>query len=516
MPAPGEPYRPLLALPKKLMDMDPAYRSVSDAFFTAYDPPKTLVVAAAMVADMNTVHAVASPVVPTPGPGLDVGASKTVTLNEPSSVSVNVQIVPPPGKTSDPGSDPGSHQPQFESNQQGTGPETLKSPGKQRGTVQDPGMASRSSTLETTKPTNQVVSGLDPEGISPDQTSRMESTLAPRPHSQLTVSPNKQPDIFLSGLPFGSQQMPKGSPPFEDTAAQPAQSFLTSGASSFAEVYPTAADQFMVTGASDIPGKTNNAAKAPSVMPTGQSNSFEGGDVIAHLSGVGSILATSHGSHALQAVSKGVSIQGDTISTGPVAMTTSETAISVGSAYSISLEGTPDILSTPTPAPTTILVNGAVAVPLQNGVSSTTLTIGAPAIAGTPVSLDESSKLAIDDGGTNIDTPLALTSPDLSKSGDSIPMTDTHQATESVVGSVTLVLHSSNGSLGSLMVDVLHTGGTLANSALTSSQITSTPGPNGKPSGGHNFTSIAGSAQSGLRWILIITFVAILIVWLHT
>lgn len=165
------------------------YPFVSDAFLTAYDPPWTLVVADAMTPAITTVHAITSPVVPTPGPGLNIGASKTTDLNEPSSVSAKSQIVPPPEKTTNPGSDPGqdlrSHQPQFGSKQQGKGPETLDDPGEQSATLQGPEMASRSSKMEHAKPTNQVISGLDMECTSPDQMSRIESALAPRPQSTL-------------------------------------------------------------------------------------------------------------------------------------------------------------------------------------------------------------------------------------------------------------------------------------------------------------------------------------------
>ena len=49
-PAPGEPYRPLIALPEKVRDLDPWWTACTDAFyFTGLDPPRTLVKATAMV-----------------------------------------------------------------------------------------------------------------------------------------------------------------------------------------------------------------------------------------------------------------------------------------------------------------------------------------------------------------------------------------------------------------------------------------------------------------------------------
>ena len=49
-PAPGEPYRPLIALPEKVRDLDPRWNACTDAFyFTGLDPPKALQRAAAMI-----------------------------------------------------------------------------------------------------------------------------------------------------------------------------------------------------------------------------------------------------------------------------------------------------------------------------------------------------------------------------------------------------------------------------------------------------------------------------------
>lgn len=555
MPAPGEPYRPLLALPKKVMEMDPAYTSVSDAFFTAYDPPKTLVVAAVMVPDITNVHAT-SPVVPTPGQGLDVGASKTADLSQASSVSVKSQIVPQPGKATDPGSDPGqglrSHQPQSGSKQQGTGPETLDDPGKQSGTVQDPRMASRLSTLKHAKPTNQVIAGLDPERASGDQMSRMESALAPRPQSTLIIGPNKLPNTILTSLPFESQQMPEGSPPIENDAGPPARSVLSSGASDFPEVYITAVDNAIVTDASDVLGKTDNAATAPRVMPTGQSNSVKGGDPIVHLSDLESILATSLGGHASQAVSTGASIHGGTMVVGPAAITISETAISLSPAYSIYLEGTPYLLSTPSPPPKKTPVNEAAAFPLQNGalIHGTTLTAGASAInvMETPISLDVWGNSILGDGVTKVRESPAFTATDSPESVNSRP-SDTTQAIaaatigtqidptpsrsapavmvngvsvfldsagELMVSSETVGFAGSDGSSGNLIVGGLQTAGPPADSALTTLQSSSPSGPDRNPSDGHTFTSIAQGAKSGLLSKLIVTAVGMVIVWSRT
>ena len=52
--APGEPYRPLIALPEKVRDLDPWWSACTDAFyFTGLDPPRTLEKATAMVTPVS-------------------------------------------------------------------------------------------------------------------------------------------------------------------------------------------------------------------------------------------------------------------------------------------------------------------------------------------------------------------------------------------------------------------------------------------------------------------------------
>ncbi len=552
MPAPGEPYRPLLALPKKFMEIDPAYSLVSDAFFTAYDPPKTLAVATAMAPDVTTVQATASPMVPTPGPVVDMGASKTAEMKEPSSVSVQSQSVPPSGKTTDPGSGLGqdlhSHQPQPGSTQPGMSAETLDDPNKQSGTVQDPGMASRSSRLELAKPTEEAISRLGPDRASPNQMSRMESALAPKPQSELPASPNKQPDILQTGLPFESQQRPESSPSAESAAALPAQISLSSSASPVPDVYIIPADNAMVTDASDRPGKSNSAVTASRVIHTVQSNGNNGGDPIVHLSGLDSVLATSRSGHAIEAVSDGVSIQGHTIMVGPAAMAISEDAMSIATAHSIQFGGMPYLLSIPSPASETTPVNEAAVVSSQERASAATTTVGV-AIVRASVSLDASSYLVVGDGDTDIHESPTFTGTgtpewlktELMKSNtlQAIPATTTamqvdrtlsrgapvatvegvlvfsKSTSDLMVGSESITSAGLEGSLGGLIVGGLQTGGPPANNALTSPPSSSTPGPGSNPSNGHTIPSIGKGSRSGLPWKATLTIVATIAALLH-
>lgn len=62
-PEPGEPYRPLIVFPSKLLDVDPLWKICTPGYFTGYDPPRTLDPAAALVPKVTP------PSKPNPDPG---------------------------------------------------------------------------------------------------------------------------------------------------------------------------------------------------------------------------------------------------------------------------------------------------------------------------------------------------------------------------------------------------------------------------------------------------------------
>lgn len=109
----------------------------------------------------------------------------------------------------------------------------------------------------------------------------------------------------------------------------------------------------------------------------------------------------------------GVSVDGTVIALGAAAVAISGTSVSIDASNHVYLGGISYLLPTANPAPSTTLPNGAVAIPLINGVSiyGTTLTAGAPAVSvlGTAVSLDSSYNLIW--GGTAQALPIATPMP---------------------------------------------------------------------------------------------------------
>ncbi|KAK4697812.1 hypothetical protein P7C71_g334, partial [Lecanoromycetidae sp. Uapishka_2] len=94
-PAPGEPYRPLIALPDKVRDLDPLWTACTEAFyFTGLDPARTLVAETEMV--KPTVAAIHPSITPDPAqpvPALpsDTGAGAT----KPTQAAGDKKLAPP-------------------------------------------------------------------------------------------------------------------------------------------------------------------------------------------------------------------------------------------------------------------------------------------------------------------------------------------------------------------------------------------------------------------------------------
>ena len=98
-PQPGEPYRPLIALPSKLKEMVPWLSHCGNEFFTAYDPPTALKAGAALAAPSLSNDPQAPSWTPVPTPTLDTGARQTVDASASVPVPANVPTLRQPMAT---------------------------------------------------------------------------------------------------------------------------------------------------------------------------------------------------------------------------------------------------------------------------------------------------------------------------------------------------------------------------------------------------------------------------------
>ena len=88
-PALGEPYRPLIAIPSQVRSMIPWFQYCTDLWFTGFDPPKTLVLAAAMAPPVTISDPVGPTVTPRASATQDPGVKKT-------AVGGDLTTLPPP------------------------------------------------------------------------------------------------------------------------------------------------------------------------------------------------------------------------------------------------------------------------------------------------------------------------------------------------------------------------------------------------------------------------------------
>ena len=84
-PEPGQPYRPIIALPRQLQAWNPAYNSCQFIVFRGYDPPRALVPATAMAPTVTQVEPQPSTIAPRPSATPDPGPKETSQASIPQN-----------------------------------------------------------------------------------------------------------------------------------------------------------------------------------------------------------------------------------------------------------------------------------------------------------------------------------------------------------------------------------------------------------------------------------------------
>ena len=143
-PAPGEPYRPLIALPEKVRDLDPWWNACTDAFyFTGLDPPRALQKEVAMITPA--------------GPAANHGPTTTPDPVQPiPTLPVKTDTGDPPKVSVDP------------SEHKNVSPPIQAAPSSSRGSSDPPIIAG--------VPPTPTVNGLDPQQASASKASENPPT----------------------------------------------------------------------------------------------------------------------------------------------------------------------------------------------------------------------------------------------------------------------------------------------------------------------------------------------------
>jgi len=560
MPAPGEAYRPLIALPDKVKQIDPAWSACSDAFFTGFDPPRTLVASGAMVPDVTSSHSVADPAAAIPSPSLNAGPEKTVFENRPQTISVPrpvaTQMDKPASSVLDPHDERFDPSSQSQLEQQRWISNTDISNLNQQ--VSNAGGSWSAPTLSSTEgegQTYQVLPGVDGGPVTPVQTPQPSLVLQHEPQSQSTIESDQNGPYRQGGSQSESQQAWGGNTFQKDPVQQitSSQSFdypnlATHNGNSLrpsAAHFPVADDP-VVAGSSPVLSQGSSSKQDESLAAAAGVAYFSHGSVDGNerasvqLPPTSKDHFTSIAGYAIKAITDGVSIHGTSITVGAAPITISGTPISVGSFRQVYLDGTPHQLPSPSPAPSLTLANGAVAVPLQNGVSiyGTTLEPGAPAItaSGNAISLGDSGDLILAGGSSSVfkiltflsnhGLPLDTTSSQLKGATSAVTRAvetlspgalavtvngvavSLDSADGLVVGSETLAMKSASGGLGGMIMGGIQSGGPYSTNSTAVAQTTSPTVSGTDPGSAPASQSRADGIKSLSPWKIVATLLA--------
>lgn len=398
------------------------FQYCTDLWFTGFDPPKTLVPAAAMAPPVTTSDPASSILGPQVSATQDPGAKKKIAVQDPIPLTTLRQHAPLPKETSTiPGSKP---QVPKETNQLST----VNSQTPQAKAVDENPVTKYQDTFQDSQQESHSKDPRRPSETHSSSGGDVKTSADPGGQADVQGGSNKN-----SNLPEGSDQDGSKDPnsPAQTTRANsaqvnPASQYnpqnpvpISGGSKStkdapFTETTISLKSHIVVVSPSAV--HVDSVQVAPNQAPASiyggaalnQGDSVVVATQIFHLPAPTGQAPMTIAGQTIIPVANSVSIQ-RTFVTGTSPVIISGTTVSVGKSH-LYIGSKSYLLPTANPGLVTTLVNGAVAISLPNAVSihRNTLTAGAPAatISGTAVSLDSSSNLIFD--GTAMLFPPSL------------------------------------------------------------------------------------------------------------
>lgn len=424
--------------------MVPWFQYCTDLWFTGFDPPRSLIPAAAIAPPVTTSDPAAPTIAPQPSATQVPGARQTAAVWNPIPLPSPLQHVPLPKETNPvPIINPQASQPQPADVDLGS-------------EHQDSSQKGSGSTEPSGQSSIQNDSSGDPKFPGDSNQDASKDPSSPAQNQEINTS-----QVATNAAAQHSSQ--NGSPDAGDST--PAE------AATLAETTISLAGHAVVAGPSGVhvDGVKVNPNQAPTdisgMAALNQGNSIVVASQIFSLAASTEQVATMIAGQTVIPIANGVSIHGTSI-TGTNTAIISGTAVSVHDSH-LYFGSKSYPLPTANPASATTLANGVVALPISNAVSiyGTTLTAGAPAatFSGTAVFLDVSNNLVFD--GTGQALPH-------------FPQTESQSGQVTTIDSVTLELLSSG-------ISVAGTTLTPGAPAITASgTATLSPGVSGTTLGG--------------------------------
>ena len=362
-PEPGEPFRPLIVFPSKLLDIHPLWKICIPGSFTGYDPPKTLDLATALVPKVTPPSAL----------NLDPGTPKPAATQEslPRRTSTSAD---PTNTISDPSlaKSHGSSGVQDDVYQKNSPPKDTKIVSVDPSTNNQGSSDSQRQSLQASPASSHPKDG------------SVEHTLS---NAAANSDPTQQSDNVHANNEAPTRD--------GDTTYEP-QPLASSSASSVTAILE---DHVLASVKDSHMNSINIDSGASATGASGQqiatSNNLRTNDQLAYINPVASFSITRIANHILTPLPQGVAIQETTLKNGAPAAIIASTTFSLDGFNNIFINAHSYPIPKPTLKPTAI--NNEAVLPLPTGISihSTALMPGAPAliIDATSYSLDTSSNL---------------------------------------------------------------------------------------------------------------------------
>ena len=500
MPQPGQPYRPLIALPSQAGLVNSILINCGGTSFKAWDPPRSLVPASAMVAAITTKRPLAAPSIPLPSPTLDPGPEETGRNNDRPSITTSVdqaaQIMASP-QTAIATELPSDHIPK---------PVATSKP--QHALPGDAEQIPNDHPLKTDENVGPVATSYPRRSLEPS------NGVAPTMEGTQQVS-NSPSDPQAYRISIGGHNLEEAAT-FNGQVAQPLSDAIS------------IAGKRLTLGAAPITADVIQISLGNSVLVVGSSSIPIALPPVPLIAGQ----ATKTNGQLIQPLNNGLSIASQTLTPGAPPITISGTPISLGpsslligsSSYAIALPRQSWI-----PGQVTT-INGQVIQPLTDGgisINGITLTPGALPItvSGVPVLLG-SAALLIGSSTMSLDSKVpehflttvagqAVTADPAAVEVGSLTLTPGGPGTslsgtlvslnsdgELIVGTKMIPLETMAGGLGGLLMGGLRPGGSYATSLAGLGNVSGSRNGTAIGDGVDGFEGLGKSSKSSSLWKL--------------
>ncbi|CAD6588434.1 MAG: hypothetical protein ASARMPREDX12_003327 [Alectoria sarmentosa] len=393
-PQPGEPYRPLIAMPSKLKEINPWFSYCSSQLFTAYDPPSALTAATALAPPIPPSHPKVFPWTAVSSPTLGPGARQTVGAKASIPVPASIPILDQPKATINAAPAPPKKE----------GPDPRPQPND---------AVTQESPSSLPQP-NKVVANSDPEGSNnPQQNSDPQQTSDPKQgnnskqdngdsgNSGQEADPNQKSDPNQIDSNQGSNDRADPVPQSDPKQTDGADNFnlFTGGQAKTInhQIVQPLSHGISIAGTTLILGAPP-VTVSDTPINLGSSALVIGTSTVPLGSGNPTPIITTIAGHVITAAPNAIAVAGTTLTRGAPPITVSGTPIHFGSsALAIGTSTVPLVSPTPEPIITTIAGQTVTAVPNVVVIAGSILSPGGPdtTIDGTILSLDTAGQFVV-------------------------------------------------------------------------------------------------------------------------